>query len=263
MNAARGDGRCPNEELAVGWALHALESDDEHVLRAHLPGCPTCQEIVRSTEQVAALLGGSVPQEDPPARLRRKVLGAAARTPQEAYEPLPFRLGSSLSETPDRPAEIVQHPRPRRTLQVAAAAVVLVLVVAVGALGWQVSHLTGQEQTQSQLLAVLGDPAMHRAVLRAGDGQEAAVLLSAPTAAAVMPLGLRPNNTADQIYVVWGLSAGTPVALSSFDVRADAAELIKWDNAAAQHQKFAISLEPGRSLPAKPTDVIANGEVTN
>ncbi|QUQ67064.1 anti-sigma factor [Kutzneria sp. CA-103260] len=265
MNTPREDGRCPNEELAVGWALRALEPDDEQALRAHLPGCPVCQEIVRSTEQVTALLGGSLPQEDPPTRLRQKVLGSVAHTPQEAYEPLPFRIGSSLSTPSDgRPAEIVALPRPRsRVPRLAAAAVVLVLAVAVGALGWQVSNLTGQQQTQSQLLAVLGDPAMHRTVLRAGDGQEAAVLLSSPTSAAVLPTGLRPNNAADQTYVVWGLSTGTPIALSSFDVASSAAELIKWDNAAAQHQKFAISLEPGRGLPAKPTDVIANGEVTN
>jgi hypothetical protein len=262
VNTAGEDGRCPNEELAVGWALGALEPDDEHALRAHLPGCSICQETVRSTEQVTALLGGSVPQEDPPARLRQKVLGAAARTPQDAYEPLPFRLGSSLSEAPGRPVEIVQRPRPRRAVQLAAA-VILVLAVAVGALGWQVSNLTGQQQTQSQLLAVLGDPAMHRAVLRETDGQEAAVLLSSPTSAAVMPLGLRANNASDQTYVVWGLSTGTPIALSSFDVNGAAAQLLAWNSAAAQHQKFAISLEPGRALPAKPTDVIASGEVTS
>ncbi|GAA3432655.1 anti-sigma factor [Kutzneria kofuensis] len=264
MNAAKGDGRCPNEELAVGWALRALEPDDEHAVRVHLPGCPLCQETVRSTEQVTALLGGSVPQEEPPARLRQKVLGAVARTPQEAYEPLPFRIGSSLSEAPDRPAEIVGHPRPRnRVAQLAAAAVVLVLAVAVGVLGWQVSRLDGQQQVQAQVLAVLGDPAMHRTVLRESDGQEAAVLLSTPDSAAVMPLGLRPNNAADHTYVVWGLSTGTPVALSSFDVNGATAQLLAWNSAAAQHQKFAISLEPGRALPAKPSDVIASGEVTS
>ena len=262
MNAAEGDGRCPNEELAVGWALRALEPDDEHTLRAHLPGCAVCREIVRSTEQVTALLGGSVPQEDPPARLRQKVLGAAARTPQEAYEPLPFRLGSALSTPPGQPAAIVARPR-RRVTGLVAAAVMLVLAVAVGALGWQVSRLDGQQQSQAQLLSVLGDPAMHRAVLRGTDGREAAVLLSTPDSAAVMPLGLHANNPADQVYVVWGLSTGTPIALSSFDVSGSAAQLLAWNSAAAQHQKFAISLEPGRALPAKPTDVIASGEVTS
>lgn len=264
MNAARGDGRCPNEELAVGWALRALEPDDEHVLRGHLPGCPICQETVRSTEQVAALLGGSAPQEEPPARLRQKILDAAARTPQEAYEPLPFRLGASLSEAPGRPAEIVQPPRPRnRVMQLAAAGVVVVLAAAVGVLGWQVNRLDGQQQTQAQVLSVLGDPATHRTVLRGSDGQEAAVLLSSPASAVVVPLGLRPNDAADQIYVVWGLSTGTPIPLSSFDVSSGSAQLVSWNSAAAQHQKFAISLEPGRALPAKPTDVVASGEVTS
>ncbi|MFC0540674.1 anti-sigma factor [Kutzneria chonburiensis] len=261
MNA--DNGRCPNEELAVGWALRALEPDDEHALRAHLPGCAVCRETVRSTEQVAALLGGSVPQEDPPARLRQKVLDTAAHTPQEPYEPLPFRIGSALSESPNRPAEIVERPRPRRAAGLVAAGIMLVLAAAVGVLGWQVSRLDSQQQAQSQLLSVLGDPAMHRTVLRETNGQEVAVLLSTPGSAAVMPLALRPNNSAAQTYVVWGLSTGTPIALSSFDVTGATTQLLAWNSAAAQHQKFAISLEPGRSLPAKPTDVIASGEVTS
>jgi Anti-sigma-K factor rskA, C-terminal len=267
--SAMREGRCPNEELAVGWALHALEPDDEHVLRTHLPGCPVCQEIVRSTEEVTALLGASVPLEEPPARLRERVLRQAARTPREPFERLPFTIGSSLAAQSDAPIRIVDHRRSRgRGLLLAAAAVVIVLAGVAGVLGWQVQHLNGEQQTQAakqaQILSVLGDPSMRRAVLSSSDGQQAAVLLSTPNGADVLPVGLKPNDTASQIYIVWGFTtANVPVALSSFDVTGSGAQSLAWSAAAAQHSKFAISLEPGRTMPSAPTTVVASGQVTS
>ena len=263
------EGRCPNEELAVGWALHALEPDDEHVLRTHLPVCPVCQEIVRSTEEVTALLGASVPLEEPPARLRERVLRQAARTPQEPFERLPFTIGSSLVDQPNAPIRIVDHRRPRgRGLLIAAAAAVVVLTGVAGALGWQVQHLNGEQRAQaaqqSQILSVLSDPNLHRAVLSSSDGQQAAVLLSTPNGADVLPVGLKPNDTSSQIYVVWGFTpANVPVALSSFDVTGSGAQALTWSADAAQHTKFAISLEPGRSMPSAPTTVVAAGQVNS
>ena len=43
--ASRGEHRADHEvfdELAVGWALHALEPEDEAVFAQHLPGCERC-----------------------------------------------------------------------------------------------------------------------------------------------------------------------------------------------------------------------------
>ncbi|MDQ2882253.1 MAG: hypothetical protein M3Y48_13835 [Actinomycetota bacterium] len=66
---------CPNRELAVGWALHALEPAEESLVAAHLPDCPICATTAAQTEEVGAMLGFSVPQRIPSVELERRVLG--------------------------------------------------------------------------------------------------------------------------------------------------------------------------------------------
>jgi hypothetical protein len=71
---ASADG---HPELAVAWALHALEPDEAEVFAVHLDDCPACVRIVAETEDVATMLGTAVEQVEPPASLRAAVLGAA------------------------------------------------------------------------------------------------------------------------------------------------------------------------------------------
>lgn len=80
---------CPNTDDAVAWALHVLEPDEEHRVAAHLPGCPTCRTVVADTEATLAALGAGVEPEEPPAGLRDRILGEAARTPQHGRGPVP------------------------------------------------------------------------------------------------------------------------------------------------------------------------------
>ncbi|HZE02395.1 MAG TPA: hypothetical protein VE155_11585, partial [Pseudonocardiaceae bacterium] len=65
---------CSHRELAVGWALHALEPADESPVAAHLPDCPTCTSTAAETEEVGAALGLSVPEAIPSAELEQRVL---------------------------------------------------------------------------------------------------------------------------------------------------------------------------------------------
>lgn len=74
--------RCPHSELAVGWALHALEPADEILVAAHLPDCAECTRTVAETEQIGAVLGLSVPQAVPSAELEQRVL-AVVHTAQD------------------------------------------------------------------------------------------------------------------------------------------------------------------------------------
>ena len=73
---------CTRTEQAVGWALHALEPDEEIVVERHVPTCTDCSAAVRDTQAVMTQLATAVEQVDPPARLRASILDAAAATPQ-------------------------------------------------------------------------------------------------------------------------------------------------------------------------------------
>lgn len=67
--------------LAVGWALHALEPDEELEFSAHRPGCAVCERLVAETSEVLGALGEAVPEEEPPSGLRDAILAAAGEEP--------------------------------------------------------------------------------------------------------------------------------------------------------------------------------------
>ncbi|MFD9702125.1 anti-sigma factor domain-containing protein [Lentzea sp. NPDC059081] len=254
-------GMCPQEELAVGWAMHSLEPDEEAQVRDHLPTCATCQHAVRSTEEVLASIGGAVRQEQPPPRLRARLMEQIEHTPQEPpAQPAPRHT----APTPLRP----QHRRRTGRVLLAAAAALVVLAGA-GYLGVRVNQLSGevtaaQSRTDAlnKALSLAADPDTNKAVLRTTAGDDLAVVLSNPDAAAVMPLNLKPND-AGHVYVVWGASTKAPVPLAVFDVRAGSTDpqLLSWSPEAHKHTTFAVSLEPGRQAPASPSEVLAGGQV--
>ncbi|MBV9651620.1 MAG: hypothetical protein JO296_15985 [Pseudonocardiales bacterium] len=80
-------GHCPHRELAVGWALHALEPTGNSLVTAHLPDCPTCTHTATQTEEVAALLGLSIPHVTPSAQLEHRILRATSTTTKTPLGP--------------------------------------------------------------------------------------------------------------------------------------------------------------------------------
>ena len=255
MDAVRDHGRCAHREDAVGWALYAVEPAEEHAVRTHLPACPECQETVRESEKVAGTLGEAVGQHEPPPALRARLLAAIEYGP---------RL--MTSDMPPVSIDLARQRRQRRGrgLLAAAAAVVIVLGAATTVLGVQVSDLTSQQRAQAAgdatVRSIIGSPSAARAVLTNAAGKPAAMLITSPAGAVVVPLGLTPN-AANQSYVAWGLLPSGPTALASFDVPTGSAGpiVLKWPAAAGDLTRFAISLEPGRVAPPKPTNVIASG----
>ncbi|QUQ62838.1 anti-sigma factor domain-containing protein [Kutzneria sp. CA-103260] len=253
MDAVRDDGHCPQLENAVGWALYALEPAAERIVRTHLPACPECRQTVREIEQVGARLGESVDQHEPPPELRARLLAAIDQA-------------SPLTASPVVSIDTARRKRERRSrgLLAAAAAVVIVLGGVTTVLGVQVSRLTSQQQAQaageSMVQSIVGSPSAARAVLTNAAGKPAAMLVTGPAGAVVFPLGLAANSP-NQRYVAWGLGSSGPTALAAFDVPVGSAGpiVVDWPASADGLTRFAISLEPGRVAPAKPTNVIASG----
>jgi Anti-sigma-K factor rskA len=262
-------------DQAVAWALQALEPDEEQAMRTHLPGCRSCRDMVRETELVMGELAASVEPADPPARLRENILAAAAETPQARP------VETSVAEESDsggaaaggavvRPASgggLRWWTGSRRRLVAAAVAVVAVL----GAAGGLVAHMQGQQrdvqiaqpQTLDGLVGQLQGPGTSRATLSTSTGEAVAAVLVSPSERTVVTAGLPPNNRADTTYVVWGLGAGDPRPLGAFDVLAPGPGVHEVGAVASgpAFAGYAISLEPGRSLPATPTTVVASGAV--
>ncbi|PRY40549.1 anti-sigma factor [Umezawaea tangerina] len=260
---------CDQEELAVGWAMHALEPDEEALLREHLPECASCRRTVRNTEEVTALIGESVDQFDPPARLKAKLMDAIEHTPQERPAPVVVKVPDRQEVAEPIPLDAARRRKANRTRVLLAAAAVILVAVVTGVVGQRIGTLSDQVAAQNSrtdqlenTLRLAADPATNKAVLRTAGGEPMAVLLSGDSTAVVVADKMPANDASKETYVVWGTSGVGPVALTTFDVSPGSEDIkLSWDKSAYAHHGFAISLEPGRTAPTTPSVVLAAGQV--
>jgi Anti-sigma-K factor rskA len=254
---SRFDGTtpCPLGEEAVAFALHALAPDEEAAMRSHIERCRSCAETVREAELVAAAVGGAVEQVDPPPRLRANLMAAAAETPQAGPLPEPH------------PRFVERRRTARaRVLVAAAAAAVLIAVGGLGAYTVQVQRqrdaLAAQAQALAGIVTQLDAPGSSHATLSTDAGQPVAAVLVTAAGRTVVTAGLDPNDTSATTYVVWGVGDGGPRPLAAFDVTAPGPSIHEIGEGDDQpFGAYAVSLEPGRTMPAVPTTVVARGSV--
>jgi hypothetical protein len=170
---------CSLNEQAVGWALHALEPDEEMAVLLHLQQCASCQAAVRDAEDVLADLGASVEQIEPPPSLREALLERAADTPQRAPLLRPRTSPETVrppTETPEPRHRTAAEERAgsvgprdtrpsrgswlsRRGRRLVAASIALIGVLTVGGLAVRTAQLEQQRDAQAQNAADLVTPA--------------------------------------------------------------------------------------------------------
>lgn len=255
MTGSGQGAHCEQQEIAVGWALHALEPGEEAAFRTHLPHCERCQATVRDTEEVGAALALGVNQVEPSAAMRERIdrlTGEVIAAPQPVRSLADARSERSASRRP--------------ALLVAAAVLLVALSVGLGVRTVQLDAdrdvAAQQAAAASEVIALASDPATRTIELAATDGRPLARLLAGPDSHVLMPLAL-PANRTDQTYVLWGLRPGDAVALDTFDVPADepAMRIVGSGPGTVPFVGYAVSLEPGRTMPPAPSEVLASGQV--
>ena len=277
------------DELAVGWALHALEPEDEERFAAHLPTCPRCRQTVRETSDVMGALAGDPPLVDPPERLRERLHAAVEETEQQ---PRPARGDERTPPVPpavpDRPAPVYRFEPPasgahrapfpvdagdprsswRRVLPNALVAAAVAAILALGT--WNVVLSSAREEAQAavaeqaELVDALLTPGRATIAPLTADGATVATVVAREGQVQVVTQGLRPNDVQDQTYVVWGTGAGGAAALGTFDVTSPqpaVRTVVSGPSGLDAYTGYAVSLEPGRSAPPEPSDIVAQGEV--
>jgi anti-sigma-K factor RskA len=259
------------DELAVGWALHALEPEDETAFATHLADCDRCARTVAETVEVMAALATGLPPAEPSAELRHRLQDAVQQTeqlPPEQRESRPAATGfphyddDAVAETP-RPAWRRALPA---LLSAAAAALIVALAVWNVVLADSRSQAEATAEAQAGILSALLEPGRATiAPVSDPDGHSLATVVARDTEIVVVAHGLRVNDTSDSTYVVWGVRSDEPVALGTFDVvhtQMDLRTVGSTETGLDDFTGYAVSLEPGQTAPPAPTDVVAAGEVT-
>jgi anti-sigma factor RsiW len=255
------------DELAVGWALHALEPEDESIFAVHLGGCARCAQTVAETSEVMAAMAADLPVAEPSDALRTRLAAAVAETEQM---PAPQRA-ERLPAMDPVPREV---PAPRARLSarrlVPTGLVAAAVAAVVGLAGWNVVLARSQDDlrstvsAQTQVMDSLLTPG-HQAIAALSDhGKQIATVVAHDRRVDVVARALSVNDSARSTYVLWGMRGNTPVPLGTFDVvhgnldvRHVDADRTGLDN----YSVFGVSLEPGRRAPAVPTHMVAVGGV--
>ena len=297
MSAALGGGGADEhsgwDELAVGWALHALEPEDETQFSAHLAGCARCVRTVGETSEVMAAMAGDLPQAEPSEGLRDRLRAAVEQTeqippaqhrsaepelppvtpraPRPVPEPLPAPVGGSSfgnvrAPLPARSAE--RRLAWRRGLPIALAAAAVAAVLSLGALNVVATGdrdaAQARAEAESRMLAELLQPGQTTIAPLTDGGRALATVVARDGEVQVVADGLAVNDSHDHTYVVWGLGDDLPKALGTFDVVTSELDLRTVGSTGTgldDFTEYGISLEPGRQAPSYPTDIVATGEV--
>jgi anti-sigma-K factor RskA len=288
------------DELAAGYALGALEPEDEWRFRGHASECDRCRQALTDYSAVAAALAEAAPDVRPDPQLRARILTAAASSPQQPDEAAPQPAGRAFSAEPgstvaagpeptdpaaagpDLPGPITAGPgqaepadtplapvtdlrsRARaRRLKIATAAAA---VIVAGAGTWGGLAAAGGSPPATTAGCVAASQCT-QVVLTAAAGHQvvAGRVVVQGRAVWLRPADLPADDAASQIYVLWQLTGKhTPLAVGSFDVRAGSHAAIRIGTLAAPYPgtlAFAVSLEHGRTIPASPTRQVALGQV--
>ncbi len=290
------------DELAVGWALHALEPEDETSFAGHLARCDRCARTVSETHEVMAAMATDLPVAEPGEGLRERLRAAVEQTEQVPGPPaarptevpgmtevptgqvagVDAPVGRRRPAPPDGPGGApTGFPGPRRRhaagrsawRRVAPNALVSAAVAAILALGtWNVV-VTGDRDAarataaaQAEVMDALLVPGQATIAPMEHDGHTVATVVARDGQAQVITDGMTVNDVSTSTYVLWGMTAGGPVPLGTFDVVATGMDLRTVGSDATglnSYTAYGISIEPGRRAPSSPTDIVANGQVTS
>lgn len=290
------------EEMAAGYALDALDPADEQAFLRHASECPDCTRTLASYREVAAAIASAVPRAaEPSPRLAERIMatvlaelnpGRAPATPADAgtgpigagtgpADPAaaPGDAGAGTAEqaggqpdaAPEAPAQ--QGPpaeavplRPRRRWVRPATAAAAAALIAGGGIWAGLAASSGGSSPPTVATCQPQHGCFETSLSSLTTHRPTAKVLVQGRTVWMVPTSMKANNTADQIYVLWQIAGKHLHALGGFDVHPGGAGTeIKIGQLAAPYHgttEFAVSLEPGRTVPVSPTKVVSAGAVS-
>jgi Anti-sigma-K factor rskA, C-terminal len=262
----------PFDELAVGWALHALEPEDESLFVAHLAGCDRCAGTVAETRDVMSAMATDLPQPEPSEGLLQRIRAAVEQTEQlpEAAAAPAAAPAQSLRVVPGPTRAAEPRSRWRRALPVGLVAAAVAAILGLGL--WNVElasdrqHLESTVAEQNRVMSGLLAPGRATVSPLEENGKAVATVVVRGDEVDLITHGLSVNDRSTSTYVLWGMGDKIAQPLGTFDVSSSRMKMLTVGSGVTGFDKFAtygVSLEPGRKAPSLPTEVVATGQVTS
>jgi Anti-sigma-K factor rskA/Putative zinc-finger len=252
---ARGE-HAQFDELAAGYALHALDPEDERQFLRHLSDCPRCREALSDYTEVAAALADNPSTIEPSPQLGDRIMAAIANEPAGGAGRPPQQVGAGRDGSTDRdstgrdsrssgsdgidrgdstgrdsigrdgqgdklPAGItdLSERRHRRRLVAIVASAAAAIVIAGGTIWGGLASSGGSSPSQPTAGCMSGQTCRQVLLTDAHSHAPAGKVVISGHTVWLLPSGLPADNTTRQIYVLWQITgAHTPMAVGSFDV---------------------------------------------
>ena len=261
-------------ELSGGYALGALTEPERRLFEAHLATCAECTDDVRELAAVASGLAQAVPQVEPSAALRARVINAATAGSQ-----------SPAVAPTSAPARSV-----RLFALLSAAAAVAAIALGLYAVSLQqrirvleeelrvASARTNDITRQLVQFRLDSDRALQiRKILAAPDlrridlaGQKVAPgafgrAFWSPTQGLAVAFDKLPATSDDRVYQLWVIPpGGTPISAALLDLQPDGTAIaLGAPGTSGRVGTVAVTLEPAGGVPAPTGDMIVAGALSN
>jgi anti-sigma-K factor RskA len=263
-----------SRELVPLLALDVLDVDERDVLEDHLAGCTACLEDLAGYSETAAAIALALPQHEPSAGLKTRVLSTAKRA-RVLLPPPP------LGPQPARTASWQDSRFARLRVSLTGMVAGLALLLAAGSTVWAL-NLRAELDAQSARIASLSERAQNygkvTAVLQAadtqvrilegmGNGQGAfgRVYIDPDTSDGMMMVRGLPPLPAGRVYQLWVVGADgqrqSAGVLTWTDKSGNGYTLIQCPDTLARWKSFGVTEEPSGGSPAPTTPRVLGGTI--
>lgn len=263
---SRTDAHEQYAELAVGYALYALEPEEEQLFLNHLAACAACERaLAEHAETLGHLAYAADLTEQPPALLEGIREGLRASSGESVHaEPVTLQAAREV-----RARRRLQPPGMRRAAGWVGAAAALTLIASLGVWNTALQRdnadqdaLNGRFQQAVDEIRVEGA----RTVQLAGEGgRVVAVAVVHDHTVSLVVDGLAPNDVEATSYVLWAKSrVGSVKPVAAFDVPREGVDVLRGMALAEDGDdltRFMVTHEDGNTPPPASTrPVLAAGD---
>lgn len=252
------------EELAAGYALDALETEDAAAFLTHARGCEWCAVLVLEYRAVTSALGLSVPEMDASPELRERLLRMIAA--DEAAD-------SASSAGPSEPRTL-PVPRPARgaargrsPIWGLATAALLLVSLGLGYWNWRLQEEIRQLQLASvqeqQLMTALAAGAQRHALTSTGVVPNAhGMVVPDPSGGdPFILLANLPELPGGRTYQAWVVGPQGPVDAGVLPEQSGGTLVARLTRLPRPGETVALTEEPAGGVPAPTGQVILAGVI--